>query len=371
MPIIWQAIQKPTVLIRQQTAKANIARMQHKAEQAHVLLRPHFKTHQSVEIGRWFGEPKQTPIAVSNTDMAWKFVQAGWRDILLAIPINPREIDNLNELAASCRLTLVVEHEDAFQTLRQLQFPCRIFVEIDTGYVRTGMPWFEPKRLKNMLTRLQMQAFLTDLGLMVHSGHSYQAVGKEAVEQVHQESMSRLNRLISMMQWQGRRLHVSVGDTPSCSLMDDFPGATEIRPGNYVFYDLQQYQIGACTWEQIALAVACPIIARYPERGEVVVHGGAVHFSKDWSYIAHKATGETTQIFGQVAQKLADGWGAPIEGGHVVSLSQEHGRVALPPEMIKKLRLGDLLVIVPAHSCLTQGLTQGLTQATGTQVQIF
>ncbi len=76
-------------------------------------------------------------------------------------------------------------------------------------------------------------------------------------------------------------LKLSVGDTPGCSLLPDFPGVDEIRPGNFVFYDAEQLEIGSCASNQIAVALACPIVARHPERNEVVLYGGAIHLSKE------------------------------------------------------------------------------------------
>ena len=40
-------------------------------------------------------------------------------------------------------------------------------------------------------------------------------------------------------------------------------------------------------------------------------------------------------------------------GGFVRSLSQEHGIVHLPPEAMDRIKVGDLLMVLPVHSCLT------------------
>ena len=57
---------------------------------------------------------------------------------------------------------------------------------------------------------------------------------------------------------------------------------TEIRPGNFVFYDLDQLKIGSCQLEQIAIRLVCPIISIYKERNTLLIYGGSVHFSKDY-----------------------------------------------------------------------------------------
>lgn len=349
MSVNWQAITAPTVLINRSQAQRNIQTMQIKAQRAGVALRPHFKTHQSALIGTWFGTPAETPIAVSSLAMAQYFAASGWHDIHLAIPLNPREVPALNELAAQVRLTLTVEHLDAVPFLAALQHPIQVMVEIDTGYGRTGVHWQQAEQLHQLLLSLQALPHVQRLGLMVHSGQSYGAQGYQAIAAVHQESSLRLEQLLHELAWQGSPLWISTGDTPTCSQMEHFPHANEIRPGNYVFYDLQQHTIGACAWSDIALTLACPIIARYPERKEVVIHGGAVHFSKDW---VQREQSTTPTLFGQVMQQTQSAWGDPILGAELIGLSQEHGKVRLPRALFDHYQLGDLLIITPAHSCL-------------------
>jgi len=347
MTLNWKTLTGPTVLVDKQKATRNISRMADKAKSASVALRPHFKTHQSELVGRWFEAAGTRAIAVSSVPMAAQFADAGWNDILIAIPLNPRELPMLNRLATKLTLGVTVEHIDALKPLQKLTAPVNLMVEIDAGYGRTGIDWREHQRIDEILQRAHDMSQVQQLGLLLHAGNSYNARGDENIAEIHQQSLERLAELVETLNFPREQLVVSVGDTPTCSRMDEFPGADEIRPGNYVFYDLMQYHIGACDWQDVALAMACPVIARYPERGEVVVHGGAVHFSKDFIEI------DGQPVFGQVMRKTADGWGAPVKGAVVKGLSQEHGKVKLPEGMINELQLGDMLVIVPAHSCLT------------------
>ncbi|TRW48963.1 alanine racemase [Aliidiomarina halalkaliphila] len=353
MKMNWNTIAGPEVVVDSRKAKRNIARMQEKAQTAGVDLRPHFKTHQSPLIGKWFGPPEQTPIAVSSVPMARLFADAGWRDILIAIPLNPRQLPAYNRLAREITLGLTVEHIDALKTVQRLMHPIDLYVEIDAGYGRTGISWRESRRIYELLKAAHELPQVRHVGILLHAGNSYTTRGDHGIAQVHQESLERLQQLLADSPIPTDSIRVSVGDTPTCSRMDSFPGADEIRPGNYVFYDWQQQRIGACDWSDIALAVACPVIARYPERGEVVVHGGAVHFSKDFVLIDGKPR------YGQVMRITSDGWGGPIQDAYVHGLSQEHGKVKVPDTLMAELQLGDLLVIVPAHSCLVMDASKG------------
>ncbi|MDQ1351629.1 MAG: hypothetical protein QG657_1934, partial [Acidobacteriota bacterium] len=67
-------------------ALKNIIRIKEKiARSPGVRFRPHFKTHQSAQIGQWFREMGVSAITVSSVDMALYFAQHGWTDITIAI----------------------------------------------------------------------------------------------------------------------------------------------------------------------------------------------------------------------------------------------------------------------------------------------
>lgn len=359
MTLNWQTLTGPTVIVDSHRAKRNIRQQQAKADQLGLPLRPHFKTHQSPYIGEWFRQAGTQAIAVSSVAMAQQFAAAGWDDILLAMPVNVRQLPALNHLAATTRLGITVEHLEALNSLQHIQHPVDLWVEIDAGYQRSGMSWENAAAIEQVLQAARALPMVRQLGLLLHAGNTYQTTGDAGIRQVHEESLGRLGELLAELNFPRHELVVSVGDTPSCSRMTEFPGADELRPGNYVFFDLQQLLIGSCDWDDIALAVACPVIGRYPARGEVVVHGGAVHFSKDAAMI------DGRPVFGQVMQQGQHSWGSPMHGARLTGLSQEHGKVQVPPGMAEQLQLGDLLVIVPAHSCLTMAAFNGNFVTTG------
>jgi D-serine deaminase-like pyridoxal phosphate-dependent protein len=87
-------ITKPTLLLDSEICKRNIRTMQEKAESHHLELRPHFKTHQSLEIGRWFKAQGTSKITVSSIEMALYFSKE-WDDITIAFPVNHLEIDSI------------------------------------------------------------------------------------------------------------------------------------------------------------------------------------------------------------------------------------------------------------------------------------
>ena len=103
-------VTEPTMVLNEEVCKSNIARMAAKAKAANVVFRPHFKTHQSREIGEWFRASGVDKITVSSLNMAMKFAEWGWNDITVAFPVNCLEHEKINALAAKIRLNLLLGH---------------------------------------------------------------------------------------------------------------------------------------------------------------------------------------------------------------------------------------------------------------------
>ncbi len=164
----------------------------------------------------------------------------------------------------------------------------------------------------------------------------------------------------------GLDAEVSVGDTPGCSLVERFDGVEEVRPGNFVFYDLMQYRFGSCNEHDVAVAVACPVVARHPERGQIALYGGAVHLSN-----ASLVGPDGGVSYGAVALPASEGWSPMVAGSELVSLSQEHGIVQASEALLVDSKVGDIVVVVPVHSCLTANLLGRYLTLDGSDVNMF
>lgn len=99
---------EPTLLLDKQKCLANINAMAERANRSNVIFRPHFKTHQSHEVGRWIRNAGVQKITVSSVKMADYFAEDGWTDITVAFPVNVHEKRRINELAEKITLNLLV-----------------------------------------------------------------------------------------------------------------------------------------------------------------------------------------------------------------------------------------------------------------------
>lgn len=344
-------IRVPTLFLDPVRCKKNIAKMAAKARRNNVAFRPHVKTHQSLAVARWLKEEGVVKITVSSLKMAAYFAQE-WDDITVAFPTNILEIETINTLASKIQLNLCVENVEVLEFLKNhLKAPVGIFLKMDIGYNRTGIAVDRFSLIDQLLSQMDQTPMLQFKGFLGHAGHSYQCRSKEAIEAVHQTSKEKFLILKSHYQEQYPELTLSYGDTPSCSVTEDFTGIDEIRPGNFIFYDLTQNIIGSNELDEIAVAMACPVVAKHPDRNEIVIYGGGVHLSKD-----RVEDPETGVIFGRIAEKKGSGWGACIPNMHLKSLSQEHGIVSVPKETMRDYAIGDFLWVLPVHSCMAADL---------------
>lgn len=348
-------ITKPTLILNKEQSLANISRMQEKAKKSGALLRPHFKTHNSAYIGNWFRRLGIHSITVSSATMAKFFSAYGWRDITIAVPVNILEMNLINELANELNLNIQADTSDILQAIENgLNYQVGFYIEIDTGHHRSGVFWKDLTEIDRMLDYLSRSNRLKFRGFLTHPGHTYSADSKEEILDIYKDMVQKMNYLKDFYREAWPELTISVGDTPSCSLVEDFSGVDEIRPGNFIFYDLMQYSLGSCSLEDIAVAMACPVISKNLSRSEVVIYGGATHFSKDFLY---KSNGE--HIYGYVVRFHEKGWTNPVPEAYLANLTQEHGIIRAPREFIEETRIGDVLGVLPVHSCLTVHLMKG------------
>jgi D-serine deaminase-like pyridoxal phosphate-dependent protein len=361
-------VTQPTLFVDKDRVMKNIKKMAEKAKESKVLFRPHFKTHYSADIGEWIKQFGVDAITVSSLDMAEYFAENGWKDIILAFSVNIKQIDRINALAEKIDLGLLIESQEAVDFLeKNLTSPVDVWIKIDTDYHRTGIHWDNETVLSKLLRNIREIEKLQFVGLLTHSGHSYYKKDKCEIEEVYADTVIKLKNIQERLFLQGfPSVKLSIGDTPTCSVITDFSEVDEIRPGNFVFYDVLQLELGVCEEKDIAVALACPVVAKHEERNEIVLYGGAIHLSKDVIYRE-----DETHSYGLVALPEGKGWGKSLKDTFVKSISQEHGIIKTTPDIIKKVNIGDILYILPIHSCLTADAMKKYFTLDGKELNYF
>ena len=329
----------PTLVINRSISLKNLDRMIDVANMNNLVLRPHFKTHQSIEIGNWFKEKGITSITVSSISMA-EFFSNEWNDITIAFPLNILEIDKLNLMIKENKVKLLIDSISSLKILdSQLEGSVEVYLKIDVGYNRAGLKVDEKQKIKSIIEFCETSNRISFLGFLAHFGDSYKSRNRNEIKNIFQKSIERIKVLNDRFP----DYRISIGDTPSCSTIEKYPDfIDEIRPGNFIFYDLAQHKIGSCRIDDIAVRMICPIVSIYEEREEVLIYGGSVHFSKD------SLSENGNEIYGYVY--FGEIWDVSNKIGYIKSLSQEHGIVKLEKKI--SLKIGDKLNVIPVHSCL-------------------
>ncbi len=341
-------IKTPTLVVKESICRNNIKTMAEKARKSNVVFRPHFKTHQSLKVGQWFREEGVEKIAVSSFTMAEFFADDGWDDIMVAFPFNPREIDTLNKLSENKKISILLAGNESLPVLtKKLKNKIDFYVKIDVGSKRAGYKPDAVVRIEKMLDLADMNDKLNFKGFVAHAGHLYQAKSIADIKNQYEKAVKNLQMLRNYFSRRYSDIILSWGDTPSCTVIDNFEDVDEIRPGNFVYYDYMQLKAGICQTDKIAIAVAAPIVAKYVDRHEVVVYAGAVHLSKD-SVIENRQP-----AWGMVVFFTKDGWQFPKQPAFVRKIYQEHGVLSIKHDDFFSLKVGDLVGIIPVHSCLT------------------
>lgn len=347
---------KPTLLVDKEKCISNIKRMAHKANLAKAVLRPHFKTHHSLEVASWFREQGVTSCTVSSVSMAKYFADGGWENITIAFPYNPLESEEISAIAQKTSLNILIESAEGLQLANDnLTEPVGYFIKIDIGTHRTGIDPNNVALIEELVNGSTER--VNYKGFLAHAGHTYSCSDRKSIENIYHDSISTLTDLKS--KYGGI---ISYGDTPSCSVVDDLSAVDEIRAGNYVFFDWMQVGIGSCSLEDISVCLASPVVAVHDDRNELVVHGGAVHLSKE------TVMEDGRKCYGKVVSLSKKGWNYQVIGD-MVGLSQEHGIVKMSADHLAHVKIGDLIGIIPIHSCLAADLQGHYCSTEGQKIE--
>lgn len=342
----YSKIKSPVFAVDMSIVRKNIRSMMDKLPKS-CVFRPHFKTHNNKITAKIFREFGIDRITVSSVEMALYFRQLGFKDITIAFPVNIREQKSLNKLSLNTKLGLLCSCVCSAKILSKMTLiKADVWLEIDTGYNRSGISWNDFEQIENCIKVITSSCQLNFKGFLTHNGLTYKLNNKLDILESTNDSIEKLKLLKDKFSLYNPL--ISIGDTPGCSIMKDFNDVDEIRPGNFVYYDLMMLTKDVCSRDQIAATVLCPVVDLNPERNEIVIHGGAVHFSKESIIV------DNNIVFGKAIKHI----GKTILDMNetIISLSQEHGIIKMLKTKAEDYHIGDLIEIIPVHSCLTANL---------------
>jgi D-serine deaminase-like pyridoxal phosphate-dependent protein len=339
--VAYADLDTPSLLFDLDVVERNAREMASLASEAGVALRPHTKTHKSPEIAALQRDAGSSGITVAKLGEAEVMVGAGFDDVLIAYPLwGDAKLARLRSLLerASIRVSLdsVEVAEGIGRVGADLGRHVQVLVEVDTGLHRLGRP--PGGATVELVTRVARVPGVEVAGLLTHAGHAYRVTAAEELRRVAEREALDLVETAEVCARAGLEVReISVGSTPTARTAARVEGVTEIRPGTYIFNDVQQMRLGVATEADCAARVLVTVVAR-PSAERFVIDGGSKVFSSDGAE------------------------GPPFAGRGVVLgrpdlrldvFSEEHGVGHLEGGDV---RIGDRLEVIPLHVCATVNL---------------
>jgi D-serine deaminase-like pyridoxal phosphate-dependent protein len=325
-------IDTPALIVDLDRMDAAIERMQRSMDERGVALRPHAKTHKSVEVGRRQLAAGARGLTVGTIGEAEVFADAGFDDLFIAYPLVPLgpKADRLREVARRVHLRVGTDSPMGARAIAEALGDDRdlveLLVEIDSGGRRSGVAPENAGEIARAATDLGLRV----VGVFTHGGHGY--AGPAARASAADDEVRSLTTAADDLRAHGiEPVVVSAGSTPT-ALGSARDAVTEERPGTYVFGDRQQVALGSIEPDAVAAVVVARVASVSEADHRFVIDAGAKTLTKDVpAYLTGHA--EIPELDAVVAR-----------------VSDYHGVVEVPagaplPEV------GRVVVAVPNHIC--------------------
>jgi D-serine deaminase-like pyridoxal phosphate-dependent protein len=328
----------PAVVIDLDILETNLREMSSYCAGHGLSLRPHTKTHKIPEIARMQIRSGARGITVAKLGEAEVMAPEGLDDILIAYPIvGSAKLARLLDLARRMRVTVSTDSIEVAQGLsdaaRQAGVTIGLLAEMDAGLRRCGVQ--TPAALIELAQRMTPLPGIDFLGFMFFPGQIRLTPGEQAP--VLQQIDARLKEAQDGLFRSGIPVRVvSGGSTPTAYQSHVMKTVTEIRPGTYVFNDMNTVATGATNVSRCAVTVHVTVVS-VAVGGRAVIDGGSKTFSSDLS----------RGVEGR-------GFGFAPEHPDVMleSMSEEHGHLNVEA-CARPLKVGERLRFIPNHVCTT------------------
>jgi D-serine deaminase-like pyridoxal phosphate-dependent protein len=328
-----ESLPTPSLIVDEECLNSNIKRMADFFADGKARLRPHAKSHKCSALALRQLEAGAIGVTVATIEEAEAMVAGGIRDILIAnLVVNEFWVKRLLGLAAKSDVKVAVDSvQNACQLSRATQgtgTTVGVLVEVNVGMNRCGVDPGEPAcdlaQLVSSLPGLQFR------GLMGYEGHAVGIEDRRARAKQCERSMDLLTSTAELARSRGLSVEiVSGGGTGTYDTTGRYPGITEVQAGSYALMDLQYRRVTSDF--RCALRILATVLSR-PTRHRAVIDAGLKSMSTEFGL---------PEVCNQEGVVLDD-------------LSEEHGILRVGEG--HPLAPGDLVELLPSHSCTTVAL---------------
>src|SRR5262249_28829325 len=250
-------------------------------DQHELDIRPHTKTHKSRQMAALQMEAGAVGLTAAKVGEAELMAEVS-DDVLVAYPaIDPPRTARLAHLARHATVRVAVDSKDGARLIgeaaNRAKVTIGILVDLDVGLGRTGFQ--KPSEALKLAQYVDATPGLRLDGLFCYPGHinvpaDQQAPALRAVS-------DKLTETLNLWADHGLQARiVSGGSTPTAFQSHQVPEYTEIRPGTYLYNDMNTVRGGYCTMEGCAAHIICTVVSPAVP-GQVVIDGGSKTLTSD------------------------------------------------------------------------------------------
>jgi D-serine deaminase-like pyridoxal phosphate-dependent protein len=347
-------IDTPALVVDLDILERNLARVAGYAREHGLRLRPHTKTHKSVRLARRQIACGAVGLTVAKVSEAEVMLGAEPEDLLVAFPVvGAAKLKRLTQVARRTRVTVSLDSAHAAGQLSEAAraggVEIGVLAEVDAGLGRVGVTAGEP--LLALARAIQQLPNLRFSGIAFYPGHikALDESGRSALGQVS----ALVRGILADFRAAGIEIGtVSGGSTPTLFHSHEIRGLTEIRPGTYVFNDLNTISSGACAMEDCAASIVATVVST-ARPGQIIIDGGSKTFSSD------RLANTTEVTFGHLVE-------AP--GARFHKMNEEHGFIDVS-RVETAFRVGDRVRVIPNHICVAVNLHEKVYGVRGDTVE--
>ncbi len=346
----------PAITVDLDSMEQNLVRYAELAAAHGKELWPMVKTHKSTELAMLQQQHGCTGFLCGTLDEAESLCAAGIRNIMYAYPIaTDTAARRVVKLAQQCNIIVRIDGTAAAAVLERQAAAADIVVPytiiIDSGLHRFGVM---PDYAADLANALQQYSHLQCKGISTHPGHVYGACTHEDIAAYCRDEVQSLAKAADVLRRSGYNLEmITSGSTPTFAGTVADPNITIYHPGNYIFNDAIQLSTDTAQEDECALTVLSAVISQ-PRTDLFLCDAGSKCLGLDQG--AHGNTSIT-------------GYG--VVKGHpelcITGLSEEVGKIHVQGKT--DLRVGDLISIIPNHSCSSANMTDYLIGMRGDDVE--
>lgn len=334
-----ESIPSPAIVIDASIVRRNLQRMADYATSHQLEVRPHAKTHKSVELGRLQLKSGATGLTIAKSGEAQVMGKvAEDLDLLIAYPcVDGARCEAIASLAKSDR-TIRVGLDSAYavdalaSAAQSTNATIGVLVELDVGLHRTGMQ--TPQAALELAQHIDRASGLRLDGLMYYPGQVWEKPPEQS------QSLFAINLIVAevLILWikSGfRATIISGGSTPTAYQSHELKHLTEIRPGTYIFNDTNTVAGGFCSLEDCAARIIATVVSDAVP-GQVVIDAGSKTLSSDRRHDDPANAGH--------------GYVVEYPQAKITKLSEEHGQVDVR-NCDRAPKVGERVSVIPNHIC--------------------